>query len=165
MTRGNRERHPEVEHLRTAKLTIELAPGQCFYRTDKAWEIWQERPLLRHVKRIPRVRVFWVGERDLHLYTNDTDTVIAYSIDDAIVLWEESIGEDYADYEESDPFHQVPDDALFPVWFEDDPGDVSTMEGATVKPGKWLIFNFKLTATAEAWAKLRGRCYLCSTEY
>lgn len=49
-----------IKQLITAKLTIELGEGQAFYQTPKAYEIWQEEPELRLVKRIPKKQVFWV---------------------------------------------------------------------------------------------------------
>ena len=48
-----------VKAISTAKITYSLADGQNFYKTPKAWEIWQEDPLAR-IKRIPRNRVMFV---------------------------------------------------------------------------------------------------------
>lgn len=56
-----RNKRPEIKALTTARLRIELDKGQVFYSTQKAFEIWQEKPL-RHIKRIPKKRVFWVHE-------------------------------------------------------------------------------------------------------
>ena len=55
--------HPEVKEISTANSWYGLGPGQMFYSTPKAWEIWQETPTLRFIKRIPRKRVFWVIEK------------------------------------------------------------------------------------------------------
>ena len=60
ITKGRRIRL-DVRAITTARLTMELGPGQVFAETPKAWEIWQEDPLMR-VKRIRRNRVFWVIE-------------------------------------------------------------------------------------------------------
>ena len=62
MTKGRRMR-PDIRKITTARLSIELNPGQVFAETPRAWEIWQEEPLLRRVKRIRKNRVFWVVER------------------------------------------------------------------------------------------------------
>jgi len=50
---------PDAKELMTARLTIGLHPGQSFYETPKAYEIWDEDPL-RFVNRIPKKRVYWV---------------------------------------------------------------------------------------------------------
>lgn len=53
---------PEVKAISTATRIIELAEGQMFYTTPKAWEIWQERPgeLLRRIKRFDRKNIYWI---------------------------------------------------------------------------------------------------------
>lgn len=60
-----RTKQPDVVRLHTALMAIEAAPGQAFYKTPKAWEIWQCEPPQR-VKRIPASRVLFVEteERD-----------------------------------------------------------------------------------------------------
>lgn len=57
-----REKKTNIKMLRTAKQDIMLSEGQCFYRTPKAYEIWQEEPLYM-VKRISQDRVFWIVEK------------------------------------------------------------------------------------------------------
>ena len=52
-----REKMPKIKALRLATQMIGLAPNQCFYRTPKAYEIWQEKPLFR-IKRISRKMSF-----------------------------------------------------------------------------------------------------------
>lgn len=54
-----RTKRDDVKALITARQEIELGPNQTFYKTPKAWEIWDDNPL-RRVKRIPSTRVFWV---------------------------------------------------------------------------------------------------------
>lgn len=56
----NRIKSTHIKQLITAKLTIELGEGQAFYQTPKAYEIWQEEPDLRRVKRIPKTQVLWI---------------------------------------------------------------------------------------------------------
>jgi len=58
-----RERLPKVIMIRSATIAYILNKNQCFYRTNKAFEIWDEKPLLRRIKRIPRSRIFWVSEK------------------------------------------------------------------------------------------------------
>jgi len=57
-----RTRHPEIKAIETMTKRIELDESQCYYRTPKAYEIWQEEPLI-FLKRIPRTSVLWVIER------------------------------------------------------------------------------------------------------
>ena len=57
-----RTRHPEIKAIETVTQRIELEGSQCYYRTPKAYEIWQEEPLY-FLKRIPRTSVLWVIER------------------------------------------------------------------------------------------------------
>ncbi len=65
-----RERHPEMKAITTARMTIILNPGQCFYTTPKAFEVWQEEPLQR-LKRIPALRVFWVARDDGMIFATE----------------------------------------------------------------------------------------------
>lgn len=58
-----RTRHPEIRAIRTATQIIELCEGQVFYRTPKAYEVWQEQPSLRRLARYPLSRVYWIHER------------------------------------------------------------------------------------------------------
>lgn len=58
-----RIRHPEIKAIQTAMYYMELYEGQCWYTTPKAYEIWQETPDLRFIKRIPKSRVYWVDEK------------------------------------------------------------------------------------------------------
>jgi len=55
---------PNVVALRTARLLIELAPGQVFCETSKAYETWENGRAMRRIKRIEKARVYWVIMRD-----------------------------------------------------------------------------------------------------
>lgn len=62
-----RKIRPEIKFITTARKTIMLSPTQYFCTTPKAYEIWDKSlgldPTIgMPVKRIPAVRVFWVGE-------------------------------------------------------------------------------------------------------
>lgn len=59
MAKTIREERKDVWLLRCARIDISLEAGQFFCTTPKAWEIWQEEPLMR-VKRIPRKQVIVV---------------------------------------------------------------------------------------------------------
>jgi len=49
-----------IEYLSGSKI-IELAEGQAFYKTPKAWEIWQENVSLPfRVARIPSTKIGFV---------------------------------------------------------------------------------------------------------
>ena len=58
-----REKQENVSRIITANMIIELGQGQSFYRTPKAWEIWQEGELPYRIKRIPRKFVYIVHEK------------------------------------------------------------------------------------------------------
>jgi hypothetical protein len=49
-----------VKSITTARMEISLSPGQCFYKTQKAWEVWDVGESPKRVKRIPSKSVYWV---------------------------------------------------------------------------------------------------------
>lgn len=92
--------------------------------------------------------------KELHVYGNDYEKVIAESPDDAIRVWAESVGENVLDdTAEELGFEQYPDDALHTIWCNAD-GDPDEIEGKHCT---------KVTKTFGEWAK-RGRGYLSTTE-
>jgi len=54
-----RTRLPHVCAIQLAATIVERSPGQRFYRTNKAYELWQEEPELIMLKRWDGKRVFW----------------------------------------------------------------------------------------------------------
>jgi hypothetical protein len=62
MTPTKRRMRPDIRSITTARLIVELGPDQIFAETPRAWEVWQEKPLLARVKRIRKTRVLWVIE-------------------------------------------------------------------------------------------------------
>jgi hypothetical protein len=60
--KSTRKKMPRVSAITTATLIVELSPGQCFYRTGTAWEIWECGKMPKLVKRFPSKRVYWVSE-------------------------------------------------------------------------------------------------------
>lgn len=55
-----RIRQPDVVAIRTATRRIERRESQVFYKTDKAWELWQEKPSLWFIRRWDRRAVLWI---------------------------------------------------------------------------------------------------------
>ena len=87
----------------------------------------------------------------LHMYMDETDSVIAESLEDAIAIWEEQTGDDYREVFDEDPMEawaQVPDDRVLKLNDEDDDGQ-----------------NRTESRTAAQWCTHYGRGYFGSTEY
>lgn len=81
--------------------------------------------------------------RDLHVYRNESDFVIAESPEHAVILWNENTGCPEEDLDDNE-FYQLNDDMPLTIESEDCPG--------------------KTTKTCAEWAK-DGPGFLCSTEY
>lgn len=80
----------------------------------------------------------------LSIYENDCDTVIAYSPEDAMAVWEDHIGDSYT----ADEYGTVDD------W--------------TPRKGESLRIHFDgdiQTRTHAEWIDKEGRSFLCSTEF
>jgi hypothetical protein len=99
----------------------------------------------------------------LHLFTDDTDTVVAENPLDAWDVWFEFMGviteerKYYMDPADGDPelrWVQVPDDVELEIWCDAD-GTPSEVGGDGCAPVK---------RTARAWATEYERGFLCSTE-
>lgn len=106
-----------------------------------------------------------------HLWTDDTDTVIADDPIDADKVWSYFTGEDRSLYVgEQQPWKMIPDDHLVSVFFEDEPDAADIPTGGLVEANDdQRVFDFKVIATAEAWVKHAGdnidNGFLCSKEY
>lgn len=50
---------PNVKAIQLATKIVERSAGQTFYRTNKAYELWQEEPELMLLKRWSGKGVFW----------------------------------------------------------------------------------------------------------
>lgn len=83
-------------------------------------------------------------ERQLHCFTNGTDTVSAYSVEDALPLIVYEY--DARTYVSDGEIDQVPDDEVIAV-HSDDPSDLPVV-----------------SKTAREWAS-QGRGLVCSTEW
>ena len=103
-----------------------------------------------------------ITERELYLFSNENETVVAFDSDDAIKVWEETLGEMYSE-DEFGKFEQLPDYnnyTLYEEWFDDQPSapDKAVLISHSDFSRTWI-------ATCRAWADARGRCYLGSSEY
>ncbi|NUP08379.1 MAG: hypothetical protein HOW73_20205 [Polyangiaceae bacterium] len=94
---------------------------------------------------------------DLHVFTDDTDCVIARDVHDAVAVMRETYGEGYEppNHDGVIELEQLADDAELTIW-ADPNGDV----GEPHADG-----NALLTQPCSAWIAKRGRGFLCSTEY
>jgi hypothetical protein len=102
----------------------------------------------------------------LHLFTDDTDTVVAYDANDAVEVWKEHT-EDSRDVFDP-PFEQVPDNQIQTISseiydFEDMKKHAPLF--SKISPGKDYDECPSVSAPAWAWALHDGRCFLCSTEW
>lgn len=100
---------------------------------------------------------------NLHVFFNDTDWVVAADVQDAIAVWEEAVGDTWADYGDADDWRQLgPDDELR-IWYEEtDFNPDEQPEGAKIVKRDHRIAAI---CTAAAWAAHNGRGFLCSTEW
>jgi len=89
----------------------------------------------------------------LHLYTNEHDTVIATDLEDAVVVLEEHSGAPIVSRGETMLIEQVPDDELVEIWCNA-AGNPDVVEA----PGNILVSKL-----AYEWAE-RGRGYLSCVE-
>ena len=100
---------------------------------------------------------------ELHVFENEAgESIIARDPEDAIKVWEETVGDNY-DAEEFGEFEQLADDRLYILYEEE------TINPSPVPVGATLVssseFHHKYSATCRAWADAYGRCYLGSVEY
>lgn len=140
-----------------AKSVAEGRFGQsCFGGSSSGgWLFYTEIPEQTHEKYIEEINA-WNAARDaekaaaaanaigeLHCYTDDTDTVVATSPEDALEVWVAHTG---GKLDAECTFELVPDDRLLRINNAFDDGKA-------------------VEKTALEWAKSNGRGFLCSTEY
>lgn len=58
-----RKKLENIKEIRLAIKRIGLNKSQCWYETEKSYEIWQEGSSGGFVRRFPKNRVFWVIEK------------------------------------------------------------------------------------------------------
>ena len=99
--------------------------------------------------------------KELHFYSNGTDTVIAQSLEDAIKVWEETTGTDFSDDYDEFELLDVGDNGKIELHFVDDPPGAKDVPlgGRRVYPSPYV------EATQEQWIKQCARCFFSSTEY
>lgn len=100
----------------------------------------------------------------LRVFTNGTDTHVAASIEDALAVFKELMGDDYiADgYGDAGDWYEAGADDFHTIFFEDKerkdfPDGFEILEE---QPG-----FIRVKAANKDWAKWGGRGFLCSTEY
>lgn len=103
-------------------------------------------------------------EKQLHVFQNEVpESIIAYDAQDAIKVWEETVGEAYDIEDGGGEFEQVSDDKEYTLYEE------VCMDVQPVPEGAVLVssseYHYTYRATCRAWANARGRCYLGSAEY
>ena len=105
-----------------------------------------------------------MSEKQLHVFENEVpESIIAYGPEDAVKVWEETMGTPYNAEEDGGAFCQVPDERQYTLFEED------VLEPDPIPQGAILVasgeFSHTYKATCRAWADARGRCYLGSAEY
>jgi hypothetical protein len=101
----------------------------------------------------------------LHLFTDDTDTFVAFDAADAEKAYSEHVGETRSDsigISDLDPYIQIKDDAPVTLWFEDDEKSYPLFSKIERPKDRELFY---VTAPAWAWVLHNGRGFLCSTEW
>lgn len=104
----------------------------------------------------------------LQFYSNETDTVIAESEEDAVTVWEETTGEKWEWYEDElnrfELLEKEPDELITIVWVDDEPTQNDVPDGGRIEhPGKDSYY--RVVATAEQWIEKNGRGFFSSTEW
>jgi hypothetical protein len=102
--------------------------------------------------------------KQLHVFANDvTEWVVAYSPEDAVKVWEETVGETYILDEYGGVFEQEPDDKELTIDEEETIKEKAAPVGGVLVESREYSKVYR--ATMRAWADARGRSFLCSTEY
>jgi hypothetical protein len=105
------------------------------------------------VETVKRLKLWWwrfFGQ--LHLYADDYETVIAYSVADALDVASDTTGAEY-DRDAVEYWGQVSDGQEVTIWC-DPTGEPAEIDGDD---------STEVTKTAREWCA-RGRGYLCCTE-
>ena len=103
----------------------------------------------------------------LKAFTNGTETHVAYSIDDALAVFKEIVGDDcVADgYGEAGDWYEADLDAYLTIFFEDKTEKDFVGEGFEIVENEPERFFIRVKAQNKDWVKWNGRGFLCSTEY
>lgn len=108
-------------------------------------------------------------ERQLRAFQNDTDTVVAYDLEDLLAFYTQDFGLS-ADEVELDGYRELPPDTLVSItWPKDDWQDRQERrpQRAVIQPAeeRYGCEFVKVTAPVSAWIVAEGRGVLCSTEW
>jgi len=100
--------------------------------------------------------------KSLHVFTTGEEFIIAYDVDDAIVILEEYWG-NKLEKEEKEEFYQMSDDNEFTFTSEEVlEVDQYPANAEITRRGE---FEIAYKATCKDWAAGHGRGYFASTEY
>ena len=100
----------------------------------------------------------------LHVFTNDTDTVIAENLDDVRSIIEARYGSTLESEGWSlDDWEQLADDR--PLTIVDNEGDLAKRGETVIPPPMGVDAYPRVTKSCAEWVKSDGRGFLCSTEY
>lgn len=115
------------------------------------------------VERIEDLKAAERAAPRLHVFHNDCDWVVAYSVDDAWRVLTGVTGTERDEY--SDEFEQLPDDDVLPVMlYRDMRGpDISGLDVEELEERN--AFDIRVRTTCGDWCKRNGRGFLCSTEF
>lgn len=97
----------------------------------------------------------------MKVYSNGVEWVVAESPEDAIKVWEETIGEKY-DADEYDPFEEKPDGKVLKIGTEDIDDDFLPKDAMIRQVSDYV---WEVTATMREWVDANGRGYLCTSEW
>lgn len=98
-----------------------------------------------------------IESNSLKVYSNNvTEWIIAYSSEDAIKVWEETVGEKY----NIDDFGEFsPEDDDYEISFFNEDNNILIPTGAK------KISEMTYRAKCKEWVETLGRSFFCSTEY
>lgn len=101
----------------------------------------------------------------LACWTNDTDTIVACSADDAWSVWEEHTGEKRDDYPD-DEWRRIDDHDEVRIRL-DGITALDLSRGALQHGFSGVVGDAARVVVdlASVWARENGRCFLCSTEW
>lgn len=102
--------------------------------------------------------------KQLNVYFNGFDWVVASSQEDALLAYREHTGEDYVSdlCGTIEDWFPLPDDDPLGIWQEDEPVKEDLPNGALVSRKNG---NYRIEARCKEWVLTHGRGFLCSTEW
>jgi len=101
----------------------------------------------------------------LQVYYNGSDWVIAESPEDAIKVWEETVGESWKEYADDGETFELDNRKSWSINFEDED------DARKYAPNGGVIIHaddkdyFRVEAFQEQWIDKQGRSWFCSENY